>query len=233
MVAENNGVFYGIGVGTGDPEYLTLKAVRLIKQADIVVYLKSDKGTTIARDIASEWIDQQQQMAIIMPYKTERTGANKAYDKGAEKIAEYLRQGLDVAFLCEGDPLFFGSYIYLHQRLSPHYQCQIVAGISSIHAASALAHIPLTQQNESLAILSSRNTDEEILQALTHYSSVIIMKAGVARPRLLKLIDKSKRLNDSCYVQRVGQEGEKVVRDMHLLTGKGDYFSLLIVSTSS
>ena len=231
-MADNNGIFYGIGVGTGDPEYLTLKAVRLIQQADVVAYLKSETGTAIARDIAAEWIDKQQQMAIIMPYKTDRTGANQAYDEGARRISDYLEQGLKVAFLCEGDPLFFGSYIYLYQRLSPQYKCQTVAGISSIHASTALAQIPLTQQNESLAVVTSRNTDEEISKALAQYSSVIIMKAGVARPRLLTLIEQSQRLDDTCYVQRAGQEGESVERDMGKLTGKGDYFSLLIVSSS-
>ena len=227
-MSENNGIFYGIGVGTGDPEYLTLKAVRLIQQADVIAYLKSDKGVSIAHNIASEWIKDQQPMAILMPYKTERNAANKAYDTAAEQISDYLQQGKSVAFICEGDPLFFGSYIYLHQRLSPNYRCEIVPGISSINAASALAQIPLTQQNETLAIVTSRNTDEEILDALSNYSSVVIMKAGVARPRLLALIKQSGRLDKTCYIQRAGQEGEVVIRDVSQLTGKGDYSSLLV-----
>jgi precorrin-2/cobalt-factor-2 C20-methyltransferase len=226
---KNKGVFYGIGVGTGDPEYLTLKAVRLIQQADIVAYLISDKGVTIARDIASEWMIEQQKMAISMPYRTDRGVANQAYDKAAINIANYLQQGLNVAFLCEGDPLFFGSYIYLHQRLNQNYHCQIVPGISSLHATTALAQIPLLQQKESLAIVTSRNSDEEILNALAQYSSVVIMKAGVARPRLLTLIKQSKRLENTCYIQRAGQQGEKVLRDVSQLTGKGDYFSLFVV----
>jgi len=226
---KDNGIFYGIGVGTGDPEYLTLKAVRLIKQADVIAYLKSEKGTTIARDIANKWIIEQQEIAISMPYNTNRKIANHAYDHAAEKIASYLQQGLKVVFLCEGDPLFFGSYIYLHQRLSLHYPCQIVPGISSINATTALAQIPLVQQNESLVIVSSRNSDDEILNALNDYSSVIIMKAGVARPRLLKLIKQSKRLQKTCYVQRAGQKGEEILHDVSQLTGKGDYFSLFIV----
>jgi len=224
------GIFYGIGVGSGDPEYLTLKAVRLIQHADVVVYLKSASGRSIARDIAAQWIKQQRQIAIIMPYSTDRSAANHAYDKAEQQIANALQHGLNTAFLCEGDPLFFGSYIYLHQRLSPHYPCQIVPGISSIHAATALAQLPLTQQSENLAIVTSRNSDQEILQALAQYSSVIIMKAGVARPRLLELIRQSKRLENTCYIQRAGQQEEKVVYDMNQLTGKGDYFSLLIIS---
>lgn len=223
------GVFYGVGVGTGDPEYLTLKAVRLIKAANVVAYLRSETGSTIARDIASEWLDQQQPLVIPMPYKTDRTGANQAYDQAASEIATLLEGGKNVVFLCEGDPLFFGSYIYLYQRLSSDYRCEIVPGISSVHAASALAQIPLTQQNERLAIVTSRNTDQEILTALTDYQTVVIMKAGVARERLLALIAQANRLEGACYIQRAGQAGERVERDMNKLTGKGDYFSLLVI----
>ncbi|MCK5809649.1 MAG: precorrin-2 C(20)-methyltransferase [Cocleimonas sp.] len=230
-MTKNTGIFYGIGVGTGDPEYLTLKAVRLIQQADVIAYLKSDKGVSIALHIASEWIKKQQKMAILMPYKTNRQAANKAYDTAAEKVSSYLQQGLNVAFICEGDPLFFGSYIYLHQRLSTNYHCEIVPGISSINATTALAQIPLIQQNETLAVVTSRNTDEEILDALSNYSSVVIMKAGVARPRLLALIKQSKRLNTTCYIQRAGQKGEVVIQDVSQLTGKGDYFSLFVISS--
>ena len=226
---DNNGIFYGVGVGTGDPEYLTLKAVRLIQQADVIAYLKSNQGITIAYDIASKWITDQQQLIIPMPYKTDRKAANQAYNTAAEEIANYLRQGLQVAFLCEGDPLFFGSYIYLHQRLSLHYKCEIVAGISSINAATALAQIPLVEQNQTLAVLTSRNSDNEILNALDEYSSVVIMKAGIDRPRLLELLRQSHRLEYSCYIERAGQEGEKIIYDLRRLRGKGDYFSLFIV----
>lgn len=229
LTRQKKGIFYGIGVGTGDPEYLTLKAVRLIQQADVIAYLISSKGVTIAYDIASEWMIEQQKMAISMPYKIDRDAANQAYDSAAINIADHLQQGLDVAFLCEGDPLFFGSYIYLHQRLSKNYCCEIVPGISSLHAATALAQIPLLQQKENLAIVTSRNSDEEILSALKHYSSVVIMKAGVARPRLLTLIKQSKRLENTCYIQRAGQQGEKIIQNVSQLTGKGDYFSLFVV----
>ena len=226
---SGKGIFYGVGVGTGDPEYLTLKAVRLIKQADVIVYLKANNGVTIARDIASQWIINQQELMIPMLYQNNRKVANQAYNTAAEKIANYLQQDLQVAFLCEGDPLFFGSYIYLHQRLSPYYTCRIIAGISSINAATALAQIPLVQQNQTLAVLTSRNTDNEILNALETYSSVVIMKAGVARQRLLELIQRSHRLEHSCYVERAGQEGEEIVHNIQQLRGKGDYFSLFIV----
>ena len=226
-----SGCFYGVGVGTGDPELLTLKAVRLIQSADIICYLKTESGQSLARDIASQWIDKQTELPIHMPpMSIQREQIKQAYDQAAIAIAKQLEHGKQVAFLCEGDPFFFGSYIYLYQRLSKNYHCQSIAGISSIHASSALAGIPLVQQNDSLAVLSSRNSDQELRYALENFASVVIMKAGKHRQRIIKLIQQSKREKDSCYIERAGQKHEKVEHNINNLTQEnGDYFSLFLI----
>ena len=232
MSSQQSGDFYGIGVGTGDPELLTLKAVRYIRAADIVCYLRTATGHTLARDIAQAHLGTQQELAIDMPaMQIERQHINHAYDTAAQNIKKYLNAGKQVAFLCEGDPFFFGSYIYLYQRLQPYFNCHTVAGISSIHAAAALSGIPLVQQNDNLAVLSSRNSDEEIVQALQQFASVVIMKAGQHRARLCALLHQAKRGADSCYIQRVGQVGEWVEYNINdLPQDKGDYFSLFLVT---
>ena len=224
--------FHGIGVGPGDPELLTLKAVRLIQSADIVCYLKTSTGQALARDIAQEWITTQQELPIIMPpMRIHREKINQAYDQAAKDISLQLDTGKTVIFLCEGDPFFFGSYIYLYQRLHKNYLCQVTSGISSIHTSSALTGIPLVQQNENLAVLTSRNTDEELLHALEQFSSVVIMKAGKHRVRLIKLIKTAKREKEACYIERAGQTGEMIEHDIAKLPLQvGDYFSLFLVS---
>lgn len=224
--------FYGIGVGPGDPELMTLKAVRLIQSADIVCYLKTSTGKSLARDIAQAWITTQQELAIVMPpMRIERESINQAYDHAASEIAQQLTLGKNIVFLCEGDPFFFGSYIYLYQRLNKSHTCQTVSGISSIHASSALAGLPLVQQDENLAILSSRNTDDELLHALEHFPSVVIMKSGKHRSRLIKLISLAKRENDACYIERAGQANELVEHNISRLAQEsGDYFSLFLIS---
>ncbi len=224
--------FYGIGVGPGDPELLTLKAVRLIKAADVVCYLKTSTGKSLARDIASRWLTTQLELPIVMPeMRIDRKQVNQAYDIASQKISEMLDQAKTVAFLCEGDPFFFGSYIYLYQRLSKKYKCQTVSGISSIHASSTLAGLPLVQQDDNLAVLSSRNTDQELLDALKTFASVVIMKAGKHRPRLIHLIKAAQREKDSCYIERAGQTGEIIERNIACLSDTaGDYFSLFLVT---
>jgi len=226
--------FYGVGVGTGDPELLTLKAVRCIQSADIVCYLKTSTGQTLARDIAQAHLGIQDEFAITMPaMQIEREQINCAYDAAAKQIARYLQQGKSVAFLCEGDPFFFGSYIYLYQRLVKTFTCRTIAGISSIHASAALAGIPLVQQNDNLAVLSCRNSDQEILQALQQFASVVIMKVGKHRARLCALIRTAERVKESCYIERVGQVGERVQYNINELdTSVGEYFSLFLVTRS-
>ena len=225
--------FYGIGVGPGDPELLTLKAVRLIKSADIICYLKTSTGNSLARDIAQQWISNQQELPILMPaMRIERAAINQAYELAAKQIAQLLDREKNIAFLCEGDPFFFGSYIYLYQRLHPKYHCQTISGISSIHASSALSGIPLVQQDDNLAVLSSRNTDTEITQALLQFPSVVIMKAGKHRSRIVKLIQKNKRDQEACYIERAGQASEFIEHNINDLPHEsGDYFSLFLVTT--
>lgn len=224
--------FYGIGVGPGDPELLTLKAVRVIKSVDVVCYLKTSTGQSLARDIAQQWISTQQEFPIHMPpMKIERERINQAYDHAAKEISLLLDKGKNIAFLCEGDPFFFGSYIYLYQRLHTKYSCKTITGISSIHASSALAGIPLVQQDDSLAVLSSRNTDKEITYALQQFASIVIMKAGRHRTRLINLIKKANRTQDTCYIERAGQDSEYIEHNINALTDNtGNYFSLFLIT---
>jgi precorrin-2/cobalt-factor-2 C20-methyltransferase len=231
----NQAYFYGVGVGTGDPELLTLKAVRCIESADIICYLKTSTGQTLARDIAQAHLGRQDEFAIVMPaMQIERKQINQAYDAAAKQIADYLQQGKTVVFLCEGDPFFFGSYIYLYQRLIKSFTCRTIAGISSIHASAALAGIPLVQQKDNLAVLSSRNTDQELLSTLKNFASVVIMKAGKHRARLCKLIQIAQRSEDACYIERAGQKGERIEYNIKTLsTASGDYFSLFLVTKNN
>ena len=119
-----SGVFYGVGVGPGDPLLITLKAHHLIQSADVICYLANETGSSQARDIAQHSIGSRNEssieIAIPMPMSTDRTAANTAYDLGAKQISEHINQGKSVVFLCEGDPLFFGSFSYLLERLSDY-----------------------------------------------------------------------------------------------------------------
>ncbi|OMH33556.1 precorrin-2 C(20)-methyltransferase [Motiliproteus sp. MSK22-1] len=228
------GRFYGVGVGPGDPELITLKTLRLIKNAPVVSYLVNDQGQSQARNIAVEAFRDvrpgQLEVPIPMTMSTDRRFANQAYDQGAQAIRELLDQGQDVVFLCEGDPLFFGSFAYLLERLEGDYPISVVPGISSVNAASSALAQPLTMLKESFVVINGRAKDEKIRQALTDHDTVVIMKAGQARPRILSLLAETGRSGDAHYLEYIGRDNERILNSISELPNEvGPYFSLFVV----
>ena len=129
------GTLYGVGVGPGDPELLTLKAVRILQGVPVVAYPATPQGGAQARDIAAAWLTGKREISITMPCMLDRGPVNQGYDAAAVVIAEELTAGHDVAILCEGDPLFYGSFSYLLQRLGDHFPCVVIPGINSVRSA--------------------------------------------------------------------------------------------------
>ena len=245
MTAEtkNNPTFYGIGVGPGDPELLTLKAFNTIRNADVVAFITNSKGESVGKNIARNALleskQSQRQLPICLDMSINRKEINGAYDLAATAIIEHLHQGLDVAFLCEGDPLFFGSFIYLLDRVSPNclsnnsdrYNCEIIPGITSINAASAQLSTPLTILSEDMAVVSSRSDDQKIIDTLIHYDTVAILKAGPQMPRLASLLKSANRFDDGQYIEYATHETQKIVHDLSTISSeKGPYFSLLLIT---
>ena len=229
----NKGTFYGVGVGPGDPELVTLKAARLIEQADVITYLSNATGESQAREIVETLIlTGVKEIPIIMPMRDDPRIGEKVYDEAASIIESELNLGLNVVFLCEGDPLFFGSFSYLLERIETKFTCVSVPGISSPHAASSALNVPLTMMKESFSVISGRHQDDFIEQTLTNYDSIIIMKAGRSRPRLLQLLSKTKRSADAQYLEYIGRENQLIVSDISTLSqdDNGPYFSLFIVT---
>lgn len=235
MKIENTGKFIGVGVGPGDPELITLKALRLIQRAPVISFLVNDKGHSQGKAIAAEAFvgmdnTQQRELPVVMPMSTDRSLANAAYDEAASAIAEQLQQGLDVVFICEGDPLFFGSFAYLLERLQGDYATQVVPGISSVNASASALQLPLTMLKESFAVISGRHTDEHIRQTLENHDSVVIMKAGRSRPRIIQALSDTGRLLEANYLENIGRVDEVILKDISGLASEpGPYFSLFVI----
>ena len=234
---SSQAIFVGVGVGPGDPELLTLKAYRLIQQADVISYIANAKGDSQAKKIAALALQDvskdQRHIPVVMPMAEDRSAANTAYNQAAKAIALALTAGQSVVFLCEGDPLFFGSFAYLLERLEDQFSCQVVPGISSVHAASAALKIPLSMLKESFAVVSGRHSEQQLRETLTAHDSVVIMKAGRSRQRILQALTDTGRSSDANYLEYIGRQRQHIETDMSVLQGEaGPYFSLFVVTRS-
>jgi len=162
---------------------------------------------------------------------TDRTAINEMYDNAAVSIASHLEQAKSVAFLCEGDPMFFGSFAYLLARLEQH-AIEVIPGICSVHAAAAACKVPLGLLSERIAIFSGRHSNTEILKALATFENVVILKAGRVRAELIGLLEQAGRVNETCYVEYASQTEQKIVTDITSLGDEaGPYFSLFLINS--
>lgn len=228
-----SGTFIGVGVGPGDPELMTLKAWRLIKHADVISYIANEDGQSQAKRIAQDALSNNNgvlEIAVCVPMINDRKPVNAVYDSAAKRIEEQLNAGKNVVFICEGDPLFFGSFAYLLERLEGRYPCQVVPGISSVHAASSALKLPLTMLKESFSVMSGRHTQAQLEAALKTNDTVVIMKAGRSRQRILDAVAATNRTTDAHYLEYIGRDNQRVVNDITSLEPEaGPYFSLFVV----
>ncbi len=233
MNRSSPGIFYGIGVGPGDPELLTLKAVRLIDAADLVVYPSTFEKESTARAIAATHIrPEQRELAICLPMQqADRDSTEAIYRESAETIASALNRGANAVFLCLGDPLLYGSFVYLYDILKAIHICEVVPGITSVSAASAASLSPLTRLNQTLLILPAFTSDAALSDALQQHDSVVIMKVGRQRHRIAGLITAAGRCTDAVYIEHATMQDQCIVPDISALpAGPGSYFSLFLVT---
>jgi precorrin-2/cobalt-factor-2 C20-methyltransferase len=229
-----SGTFYGVGVGPGDPELMTLKAWRLIEQADVISFIANEEGESQAKTIALEAIASNKnaplEIPVCVPMVNNRQPVNRVYDSAAKSIKQQLLAGKNVVFICEGDPLFFGSFAYLLERLEGEAMCQVVPGISSVHAASSALKRPLTMLKESFSVMSGRHTQKQLEAALNTHDTVVIMKAGRSRQRILDALVATNRTADANYLEYIGRDNQRLIKEITTLeAGAGPYFSLFVV----
>jgi precorrin-2 C20-methyltransferase/precorrin-3B C17-methyltransferase len=215
---SEHGRLYGIGVGPGDPELLTLKARRLIEAVDVVAFPTARRGRNIAHGIAEAYLrDDQVKLAMTYPVTTETTdhpdGYEGAlldfYDEWAATLAGHLDAGRDVGILCEGDPLFYGSYIYLHERLAPRYRTEVVPGVTSFSAAAASAGLPIARRDEVLTILPGTLSLEALATRLATTDAAIVMKLGRNFAKVRDAMVRAEVEGRALYVERASAADEQ------------------------
>ena len=219
MSMTASGRLYGVGLGPGDPELITLKAARLIAAADVVAYHSGTHGRSIARSIAAELLPAGVvEEALVYPVTTGDTqhpqgyrGAiDDFYDESAARLAAHLAAGRTVVVLCEGDPLFYGSYMYLHDRLSPRFTAEVVPGVTSVSAAAAATGTPLVRHEDVLTILPGTLPTAELARRLADTQGAAIMKLGRTFPAVREALSQAGRLDDALYVERASTAGQTV-----------------------
>lgn len=225
-----SGTLYGVGVGPGDPELLTLKAVRLIQSCPVLAWPAPLEGEGLARTIAAPHVTgTRTEIAIRLSFRPERDDTDSAYDAAAETIAGHLEAGRDVAVLCEGDPLFFGSFIYLLTRLRDRFAVEVVPGIASPMAASAVALRPLSTLEDGVAIIPATRSEAEIERLLAAAQSAVIMKVGRHLPKVRRVLDRLNLSDKALVVERATQARQRLIPLAE--TAEAPYFSLILVQS--
>ncbi len=225
-----SGTLFGLGLGPGDPELITIKAHRILTSVPVIAYPAPDTGPSFAREIASQFIKPEQvEISMVMPMRVERYPAQEIYDASAEEIAQHLEAGRDVAVLCEGDPFFYGSFMYVFERLSGRFKTEIVPGISSVMAGAAALKRPLASRNDILAVIPGPSETEDMRARIDAADAVAIMKVGRHFTRIRTLLEDMGLLECAGYLERVSLGNERVMPLKDITEDSVPYFSLILI----
>ncbi|HEV7772282.1 MAG TPA: precorrin-3B C(17)-methyltransferase [Conexibacter sp.] len=235
------GRLYGVGVGPGDPELLTHKAARAIADADVIAYPSARHGKSVARRIAAPYLREDHvEVLLRFPVTTELTthpggydaALHEFYDEASAELAEHLDAGRDVAILCEGDPLFYGSYMYFHERLAPRYATTVIPGVTAFSAAAAAAGTPLVKREDVFVAVPGTLPADVLAERLRGADAAVVMKLGRTFPKVREAAERAGVGERAIYVERASSDAERIAP----LAEAGDqvpYMSLVLVPTAA
>ena len=229
-------VVYAVGVGPGDPELLTRKAERVLRQADVVLApVSNPTEASVALNTVRELLDEGRQEIIIhqFPMTSDKKRLIPAWQEAAALIAERVSAGKDVAFITIGDPLLYSTFIYLlriFRESYPQIAIEIVPGISSINTSAAVACVPLAEADERIAIIPATAGMEKVAEALATYDTVVLLKVKPLFGEILEALRQTGREGSTLFVERVGSPRQKVLTDLNdMAAHTPDYLSLMII----
>lgn len=223
-----SGILYGVGVGPGDPELMTIKAVNTIRKCEAIAFPGTATKDSVAFNIAIKAVPEMEDKVLIpleMPMSSDKAVMNRAHNKAIEQLEELLRAEKDVAFLVLGDVTIYSTFMYLKQEIAEHgFQTELVSGITSFCASAAGAGISLCQWDEKLVIVPSKH---QIPDRFVDGENYVLMKAG---KRLAEIRDKAREANrEVIFVQNCGMDNEKIVVGLENMPDEAGYYSIVIV----
>ncbi|MBW7898636.1 Cobalt-precorrin-2 C(20)-methyltransferase [Candidatus Brocadiaceae bacterium B188] len=228
------GNFHGIGLGPGDPELLTLKAIHVIRGADRIFVPKSDtKEESMALEIVKDYVEEKKIIEQIYPMTKDKSLLNTAWRKAAEEVCTEIRNGYDVAYLTLGDPMTFSTYIYLLRYLLtmlPEHAIHTVPGITSYNAAACMANYPLLTGDERMAVIPVPKDIAELRPILETFDTVVLMKVAKKLDEVIQLLEEINLTEHALFASYIGQKDAYLTYDLVSLKGSGrGYMSVLIV----
>ncbi len=227
---SEKGIFYGVGVGPGDPELLTLKAINTIRNADIIVLPDSSAKENAAYKIAEEYIKDKQLVYVDMPMIRDKQKLDESHDKAADTVAEYLDKGKNAAFLTLGDPTVYSTIMYVHKRLKQRgYKTVIIPGVPSFCAVAAALDTSLCEGGQPLHIIPASYADTD--KALDYDGNKVLMKSGKSISKVKQKIN-DKNLN-AMMVECCGMENQKIHETLDDVDETASYFSVIVIKNDN
>jgi precorrin-2/cobalt-factor-2 C20-methyltransferase len=238
MSAAAAGKLIGVGVGPGDPDLLTLKAVRALREAEVVAFFAkagnaSHSRATAARHLHTGIIELPLHYPLTTEFPKDSAPYRDAivgfFDGAAEKIAAHLESGCRVVVLCEGDPLFYGSYMHLHARLASRFATEIVAGVTGMSGCWSAAGLPIAQGDDVFTVLPATLPENELARRLADADAAVVMKVGRHLPKLRRALQCSGRLHRAIYVERGTMADATMIPLAAKLDDEASYFAVVLV----
>lgn len=233
------GTLYGVGLGSGDPELMTLKAARVLKNTRFIAYFSKGGKTGHARSIMTAHItSDHEEIPLVYPVTTEYPVIDPRYvqliagfyEDSAQLIAEKLLGGDDVAVPCVGDPFFYGSFMHLYRRLAGNFPCEVIAGVPAMVGCWSAAGVPITWGDDVLTVLPATLPEAELLDKLKQTDAAVIMKLGKGFTKARRAITQAGMLERATYIEYGTMEAQKVLRLQDKSDDKAPYFSLIIIA---
>jgi precorrin-2/cobalt-factor-2 C20-methyltransferase len=223
------GRLYGLGIGPGDPELITLKALRVLQSAPVVAYPVSNGDKSLARSIVADYLGHAPlELPMYFPFNAEES-AQPYYDKAAQTLADHLSRGQDVAVLCEGDPFFYGTFMYLFTRLANRFHTEVVPGVSSLMASASVLETPLTYRNDVFVVLPAMLPADVLASRLAGADAAVIIKLGRHFPRVYEVLKQMGLLTRARYIQCATMPNQHIVPIDQVDPTQVPYFSMIVI----
>lgn len=227
------GKLYGLGIGPGDPELLTLKAHRILTTVPVIAYPTLENGKVFARAIVAEFIRPDQiEIPMPLPFSVERS-SQPHYDIAAANIATHLSAGRDVAVLCLGDPMLYGTFMYIFNRLSARFAVEVVPGISSVMASAAMLGVPITYRNDVFAIMPATLKPEILRDRLSVVDAAAIIKLGRHFAKIRQILDELGLLDRALYIERATLPNQKIIPIREVDPAAATYWALILIPSQT